>query len=548
MRRPRSHPILFALLFAPLAAAGLRAGGMDDYLYSQIRTPFFEKRGDRYVASRPGAPEGSFSAEKPKDVFRVFTVGGSIANVFMCGDWGFGPEHPTRLDRILRDAFGVKAEALNCGMGAYDSYRVLMVLKEVLGYDPDLIVVLSGNNEPYGEGMAPAHLREPARRIGGNRFLRWLRDRAGSLMGRRHAEAPSGGSPAADLRARRLENYEANLRAMARAAEKKGVPIVLATLPVNFRDMPPESPPRPSAALAAGIEHLIRGEHAAARRRLEAHAAAHPADPHGAYYLGRALEAEGSFGGARESYLRAVELDRPVRCRPSFNAVIRKVAAEEGALLADVEKAFHSRAQNGLLGSMMFIDGVHWHAERNGIAAAAVLEAVAGLAKTGKAGLGDPAKWEPARLRELGARLFSDHASFSPARRAQVHEIWTLYAVAAVLDVRTGALPWRPERDALYEKALAFFDLLLIGDPSIVRALPGGRDEIRAEISAHRWTRDRAQGFADAWPSVLAHAGEACRRRGLRAEAVRLFDAALALDPSLKPARAGREKLREGKP
>ena len=51
---------------------------------------------------------------------------------------------------------------ISCGMGGYDSYRDAMVQREILDYQPDAIVVMSGSNAdssaryPYLVSHSPA--------------------------------------------------------------------------------------------------------------------------------------------------------------------------------------------------------------------------------------------------------------------------------------------------------------------------------------------------------------------------------------------------------
>jgi hypothetical protein len=87
----------------------------------------------------------SFAADKPKNEFRVFCLGGStvqgrpysIETAF--GAWlelTLKAAQPNRPIRVV-----------NCGGISYASYRLVPVLREVLGYQPDLIILYTGHNE-----------------------------------------------------------------------------------------------------------------------------------------------------------------------------------------------------------------------------------------------------------------------------------------------------------------------------------------------------------------------------------------------------------------
>ena len=83
---------------------------------------------------------GDATPQKPKDVFRIVTMGGS--NV-----WGDGIENPqdtfsAHMEKILRDRVGSKkVEVLNAGVKSFSSLQVLVLLKHyVVKYHPDMAV------------------------------------------------------------------------------------------------------------------------------------------------------------------------------------------------------------------------------------------------------------------------------------------------------------------------------------------------------------------------------------------------------------------------
>ncbi len=86
-----------------------------------------------------------FSEDKEKSSYRVFALGGSTTQ----GE-PFSTEtaFPKWLEINLQLASRNKdIEVINCGGLSYASYRVLAILREVLTYSPDLIVVYTGHNE-----------------------------------------------------------------------------------------------------------------------------------------------------------------------------------------------------------------------------------------------------------------------------------------------------------------------------------------------------------------------------------------------------------------
>ncbi|HAM36508.1 MAG TPA: hypothetical protein DEB40_14565 [Elusimicrobia bacterium] len=540
MAHPRRDFWLRAAAVLLLRGVPACALDRDQYFYSDIFTPFFSAEpaaGGKtlFKTRRPGSAAGQeFVEPKPENTTRVFVVGGSIANVFL----SVRREPEVRLDRVLARAFpGRSFEVIDCGMSGYDSYRESLVLEEVLARRPDAVIVMTGNNEAYGEGQVNRLLRGVFRGLSRSAAFRALR---GRFIRKLAAHGPRMPDNSQLARARWLEAFEGNLRGMARAAKSAGIPIVLCALPVNFQDIPPEGElPLDDIDFLRGFEALARADVPAALAHLRRHARAAPQEPFGRYYAAKSWEALGGYKQARASYWAALERDRLVRCSPSANNVIRRVAREEGAALADIEAAFLSAAPRGLLGREMFLDDVHWHLECNRLADRAVLSALLALAQEGWTGLGPRDAWNAAAIKAAESFCAADRVRLDPELRRQIDEKRLLYAVGAVLDSRAlRASRGGPRRFS--ERALAFFDMILSGDKETVLRLGRRKDSLSGKLEANIWSEQRARDFEAAWPEVLMHAGESLRRRRLYREAVSLFDQALALAPALRRARVFR--------
>lgn len=87
----------------------------------------------------------SFELRKPADVRRVFVLGGSTVQ---------GRPYETETAFSKWGEFRLTAadpqhryEVVNCGGVSYASYRLAIILKEVLTYSPDAIVLYTGHNE-----------------------------------------------------------------------------------------------------------------------------------------------------------------------------------------------------------------------------------------------------------------------------------------------------------------------------------------------------------------------------------------------------------------
>ena len=87
-----------------------------------------------------------FSREKAKGVFRIFCVGGSTTR-----GWPFHDRfsYPALLSLQLQDVLpGRRIEVINAGFMASSSSNDLSLVRELMSYDPDLLLVYEGRNEP----------------------------------------------------------------------------------------------------------------------------------------------------------------------------------------------------------------------------------------------------------------------------------------------------------------------------------------------------------------------------------------------------------------
>jgi len=86
-----------------------------------------------------------FKVNKPKNGFRVFCFGGSTT---AGRPYGSTTAFPSWLKLSLQKIDPTKSyEVINVGGISYASYRIIILLKEMLKYQPDLFVVYTGHNE-----------------------------------------------------------------------------------------------------------------------------------------------------------------------------------------------------------------------------------------------------------------------------------------------------------------------------------------------------------------------------------------------------------------
>src|SRR5438067_2010259 len=137
--------------------------------------PLFERQGAVYRTARAREPffcSQEFSVKKPRNGFRIFCLGGSTVH-------GHPYQSETAFPKWLELELGGSDrtrsyQAINCGGVSYASYRLAPIVKEVLAYQPDLILVMAGENE-FLEDRTYQPLKSRSR------YRAWIEDQAISL-------------------------------------------------------------------------------------------------------------------------------------------------------------------------------------------------------------------------------------------------------------------------------------------------------------------------------------------------------------------------------
>lgn len=382
----------FALVEGILFVAGVptRLAREDPFWGFSGLVPVFERRGDEY-RTRFTEPlrifnDQSFAATKPENGLRLFTLGGSSAYGY---PWSADASFSGVLGDVLTEALPERrVESINAAGISYAMHRLRFVARELVEYEPDVLIVYSGHNE-FIEPDFFAELKQRTPEV--NRLLellwRWrLYSGLQSLVSRISADDPPAASAARfDMLVRRnetvaydaaqksaiVEAFRDGLREIVRLAREHGARVVLATVPANLRDWRPvrslafeelreAERLEWAAALAAGQQQLAGGRPAEAATSLQKAARLAPSHAETWYVLGHAYEELRRFDDARSSYARAADLDAsPVRRVSGTNDAMRAVAAEAGALLVDTERVFEEHSEHRLVGFNWIEDYVH---------------------------------------------------------------------------------------------------------------------------------------------------------------------------------------------
>jgi len=447
-----SPVVLLALL--ELLLRGMGAGFPSTYWVPvpgrSVRVPN-ERFGERFFPrglARVPAPH-LLVEPKPPGVYRIFVFGESAAMGVPEPGCGFG-----RILEVLLTARypGTRFEVVNTAMTAINSHAILPIAQECVAYAPDLFVVYMGNNEvvgPYGPGtvFTPAMTWLPLVRLNvwqrTTRTGQWM----GSWLAGRQAWPDWQGMemfedrrlPRDDPRlAATYRNFQRNLEDIVAAGRRAGVPVLLSTVAVNLKDSPP-------FAGAAAADEFRAGER---------------------------WMAAGNAARAWEAFARARDLDElRFRADGRINAIIREVAARDGAVLADAERAFGPAP-----GAELFYEHVHLRFAGNYLLARTVAERIAPPGSAvgewpdarRAAALLPYTPWDGSRMAaQMHAMMerppFTRQAGYQAARQKRLRELAIPADPAAALTAYRAAVESRP---ADMHLALRYAELLrAVGRP-----------------------------------------------------------------------------------
>jgi hypothetical protein len=115
----------------------------------------------------------SFSAVKKEDTFRIFCLGGStVQGRPYSVETSFSTWLKFNLDLVYPEN---TIEMVNCGGISYASYRLVPIMEELLTYEPDLIILCTGQNEFLEERTYHRLKKTPPGLISLHQRLLWLR-------------------------------------------------------------------------------------------------------------------------------------------------------------------------------------------------------------------------------------------------------------------------------------------------------------------------------------------------------------------------------------
>jgi Flp pilus assembly protein TadD/lysophospholipase L1-like esterase len=350
-----------------------------------------------------------FPRDKADGTTRIFCVGGSTTYGRPYGD-------VTSFCGWLRAFLEVaqperRWEVINAGGISYASYRVAVLMEELIDYDPDLFIIYTGHNEFLERRSYPQIIAMPraVRGVGAvaSRTRTWtalegvvntVRGGSGDrpdevdTLGANvvtlldDAVGPSAYTRDDELRDKVLDHFRFNLDRMVKIARSSGAEVVMVTPASNLRDSGPfKSENRDdlnAAEQAEGLELTQKGAEAFQNGDLEGAAellqrAAWIDGRHAdlQFMLGRVLYALGRYDEARTAFEAARDEDVcPLRALGPVPGIVRQVAADHAVPVVDFAALADGVSEHGIPGNNLFLDHLHPTIDGNRLLALALMD------------------------------------------------------------------------------------------------------------------------------------------------------------------------------
>ena len=355
-----------------------------------------------------------FPKEKDSDTYRIVCMGGSTTygrpyddTTSFCG-W---------LRELLPDvAAPGRFEVINAGGISYASYRVGVLMEELVKFDPDLFIIYTGHNEflerrTYsGIINTPAPLRglgalaSRTRTFAGLRHLTHavskdnavenasmatrtqLANEVNALLDR--SMGPSEYTRDDKLRAQVVDHFQFSLARMLDIARSGAAEVILVTPASNLRNCSPFKSESRAGLIPAQLQQWQQlfqlamqqqksGQFERAIEYFDRATAIDDRYAHLHYYRGRALEGLGRYVPAKAAYERALEEDvcslraiRPIR------RAMKNIASERNVPLVDFAELAEKKSANQITGNQLFLDHVHPTIEGHRELALAIIETI----------------------------------------------------------------------------------------------------------------------------------------------------------------------------
>lgn len=373
-------------LYCRVAGLGLTTTSIE---FESVRSLFvLNEQADQYevASNRLGyfAPE-SFPRIKSANSKRVFVLGGSTVQ-------GRPYSTSTSLTTWLELALNLADpesdwDIVNCGGVSYASYRLTPIVEEVLDYEPDLVIVMTGHNEFLESRELNSAPSTPSQAVAV--VSRWLAQDRPTLSARpilsEEVDALldyEGGLEAYEHDfewwSQVGKQFEENLRAMVKLCRRSNTPLLFVRPVSDYSSTPPfkashgpelsekdkqrwkTSCKEAVDAMAAVDEFDVADRNRTALKHYQKACAIDPWHAAGWYLQGKHAEAIGDFQLARQSYEMALYTDVcPLRMSSAYGRSMAAVGQDLGVEVIDANALFEEQSLTGIVPSRWMLDHVH---------------------------------------------------------------------------------------------------------------------------------------------------------------------------------------------
>ena len=356
-----------------------------------IMNPSVRSRYFNLMGFSPSTSPDYFNVPKPPGTYRIFCMGGSTTVGY---PYWYNGSFSTFLRDRLRKIFPEKPiEVINVGMTATNSFTVVDMARDLVDYEPDLMIVYDGHNEFYGALGISSNESPGKSRWVSHAYLKLLRFRTFLLVRDVYSRAASlfREQPAELSRGTMMEKlaygnyiaygtktywdalsmFEGNLKDLKDICASHKIPLILSTQVSNLRDQPPfisgiaagktpEERMRFNSQINLGLTQHMNEMFDSALATFRAVLAMDSLRPETHYLIARSLDSLGEKRSAGEEYRKARDFDQ-LRFRTSsdFNASILRMNDSAGVFVVDMERVFQEHSPDSLIGRTLITEHLH---------------------------------------------------------------------------------------------------------------------------------------------------------------------------------------------
>ena len=328
-----------------------------------------------------------FKKEKEKDQIRIICLGGSAS-----ASWPHPPPEifSNYLEKSLQKLYpSKKIEIINCSAHGFASYRIRQVFETIIPFNPDAVIIWSGNNEFLEHrNYKTSDLKNSLIKLRNN--FRSLSAISQLLTNHKFNDTPDVAESfwkkineeALELRSNPVqfekvkEHYRLSMESIVNEAKHNNITLILMTVPVNLRDWEPNVSflglnSRDSLlwnnAFYEGKKQFNSSNYSKAIESLNMANKIAPNHAETCYWLARAYENINDTSTALQYYVKAKDLDyNPFRAISDFNNTLHNIADNYSqVVLLDMEELIRTYAYKGIPGFDLFLDYVHPTKEGN---------------------------------------------------------------------------------------------------------------------------------------------------------------------------------------